>query len=206
MIPKSYCSSFVVSKKFSTNINIKNTRSITTTTSGKKRVTLLPGEGIGPEVTQSVVGIFRAAEVPVEWELFDSIFDPYTRQENPQIYQELIASISRNRVALKGPLYTPAHAKFASRNLKLRKNLDLFANIVPCSTISGLNTRFSDVKIDLVVIRENTQGEYSGFEQEVEPGVVQSLKVITESASKRVAEYAFEYAIRENRKKTYLHS
>jgi len=172
-----------------------------TTTASKKRVTLLPGEGIGPEITSSVVGIFRAADVPIEWELFEEIFDPLTHKENPHIFQELIASISRNRVALKGPLNTELNTPFSSRNLKLRKYLDLFANIVPCSTIPGLTTRFSDVNIDLVVIRENTQGEYSGFEQEVEAGIVQSLKVITENASRRVAEYAFEYSIKENRKK-----
>ena len=90
--------------------------------------------------------------------------------------------------------------------MKLRTTLDLFANIVPCVSVKGLKTRFSDVNIDLVVIRENTQGEYSGFEQKVEPGVVQSLKVITEHASRRVAEYAFEYAVKENRKKvTCIH-
>lgn len=172
----------------------------------KRRITLLPGDGIGPEVTESVVGIFQAANVPIVWERFDNIFDVHTQRDSPQIFQNLIASIARNRVALKGPLYTPINTSSASRNLALRKSLDLFANVVPCVNTPGLATRHKDVHIDLVVIRENTQGEYSGHEQVVEPGVVQSLKVVTERSSRRIAEFAFEYARKEGRKKvTCIH-
>jgi len=104
------------------------------------------------------------------------------------------------RVALKGPLITPSPS-VTSRNLTLRTSLDLFANVVPCASIPGVQTRHTGTKIDLVVIRENTQGEYSGFEQEVAPGVVQCLKVVTDYASRRIAEYAFQYAIKNGRSK-----
>jgi len=173
---------------------------------GTKKVTLLPGDGIGPEVTESVVGIFQAAGVPVDWERFDAVENKWTHEENPLIFQEVISSIARTRVCLKAPFHTPSGAGYVSRNLKLRKALDLFANVVPVQSVPGLLTRHKNMKIDLVVVRENTQGEYSGFEQEVEPGVVQSLKVTTDSASRRVAEYAFQYAKNEGRKKvTCIH-
>eukprot|EP01114_Cavostelium_apophysatum_P001999 TRINITY_DN11753_c0_g1_i1.p1 TRINITY_DN11753_c0_g1~~TRINITY_DN11753_c0_g1_i1.p1 ORF type:complete len:394 (-),score=127.43 TRINITY_DN11753_c0_g1_i1:17-1156(-) len=164
----------------------------------KRKVTLIPGDGIGPEITESVVGIFQAADVPIQWERFD---ETYTESTSEEYIKSLTGSIARNRVALKGPLYTPPTRNVTSRNLILRKSLDLFANVVPCKNIPGVKTRHSGTSIDLVVIRENTQGEYSGFEQEVAPGVVQCMKVVTDYASRRIAEYAFQYATQKGRGK-----
>lgn len=118
----------------------------------------------------------------------------------------IVSSIARNRFAIKGPFQTDILADSRSKNVRLRTQLDMFAQVVPIKTVAGLNTRYQNVPIDLIVVRENTQGEYSGFEQTVEPGVVQSLKVITESASYRVARFAFELARREKRHKvTAIH-
>lgn len=167
------------------------------------KVTLLPGDGIGPEICDSVTGIFQAAHVPVEWEIFDVA--PKS-DHGPQIAQEVIASISRNKVALKGPFYTPLLAGAASRNTELRKALDLYAHVIPAKAYAGVKTRHDDVAVDLVVIRENTQAEYSGLEQELTPGVVQSLKIVTREASLRIARYAFEFARTHKRKKvTAIH-
>jgi len=169
----------------------------------KKKVTLIPGDGIGPEIVSSVMGIFRAANVPIEWEIFDVSLK---NTSGPQISQEVVASISRNKVAVKGPFYTPLLAGAPSRNLELRKALDLYAHVIPCKSFEGVKTRHEGVPIDIVVIRENTQGEYTGLEQELTPGVVQSLKVVTREASLRIARYAFEYAKNEKRKKvTAIH-
>lgn len=169
----------------------------------KQKVTLIPGDGIGPEITESVVGIFQAAEVPIQWDRFDQSYQEAI--SDPKYFQELTASIATNRVALKGPLYTP-NLNAISRNLTLRTSLDLFANVIPCANIPGIKTRHTGTPIDLVVIRENTQGEYSGFEQEVSPGVVQCMKVVTDYASRRIAEYAFKYATEQKRTKvTAIH-
>jgi len=151
------------------------------------------------------MGVFGAARVPIEWELFDVKPKPESFP-GPQLSQEVIASISRNKVALKGPFYTPVLSGAPSRNTELRKALDCYAHIIPCRSFEGLKTRHEGVPIDLVVIRENTQGEYSGLEQELTPGVVQSLKIVTREASLRIARYAFEYAKSEKRKKvTAIH-
>eukprot|EP01103_Thecamoeba_quadrilineata_P002399 TRINITY_DN12361_c0_g1_i1.p1 TRINITY_DN12361_c0_g1~~TRINITY_DN12361_c0_g1_i1.p1 ORF type:complete len:369 (-),score=70.50 TRINITY_DN12361_c0_g1_i1:87-1193(-) len=163
--------------------------------SEKKMVTLIPGDGIGPEITRSVIGVFQAANVPITWERFDSDVSHPDRL----LSNSLLASIARNRVALKGPLYTPARIGLPSRNRELRKALELYAQIVPVKSLPGVITRYSD--IDLVIIRENTEGEYIGLEQMVTPGVVQSLKIITREASLRIAEVAFDYAAKNGRKK-----
>ncbi|KYR03134.1 isocitrate dehydrogenase (NAD+) [Tieghemostelium lacteum] len=164
--------------------------------SDKKKVTIIPGDGIGPEITSSVMGVFQAAKVPIEWELFDG----------KTISQDLIASISRNKVALKGPLYTELLTGAQSRNMEIRKALDLYAHVIPCKQMPGIQTRHSNTTVDFVVIRENTQGEYSGLEQTLVPGVVQSLKIVTKEASARIARYAFEYAKAHGRKKvTAIH-
>ncbi|KAF2076302.1 hypothetical protein CYY_002417 [Polysphondylium violaceum] len=165
----------------------------------KRKVTCIPGDGIGPEITSSVMGVFQAAKVPIEWEIFDI-------SGGKSISQELIASISRNKVALKGPLYTEVLKGDQSRNMEIRKALDLYAHVIPCKQFKGITTRHQNVPVDLVVIRENTQGEYSGLEQTLVPGVVQSLKIITKEASTRIARYAFEYAKNNGRKKvTAIH-
>eukprot|EP01094_Clydonella_sp_ATCC50884_P019579 TRINITY_DN3864_c0_g1_i2.p1 TRINITY_DN3864_c0_g1~~TRINITY_DN3864_c0_g1_i2.p1 ORF type:complete len:388 (-),score=92.57 TRINITY_DN3864_c0_g1_i2:389-1504(-) len=158
-------------------------------------VTLIPGDGIGPECVAAVTGVLAAAECPIRWERFDRL------GKNPLEIQQVITSISTNGVALKGPLFTKAERwSPASRNMQMRKALDLFANVVPIRSNPGVKTRH-DCDIDIVVIRENTEGEYTGIEHEVAPGVVQSTKVITEEASLRIANFAFDYAAKNGRKK-----
>ncbi|PRP88126.1 isocitrate dehydrogenase (NAD+) [Planoprotostelium fungivorum] len=164
-----------------------------------KRVTLLPGDGIGSEIADSVVGVFQAAEVPIEFERFD--YKGGELGDNSPKYREVLSSLARNGLGLKGSFFTPLGAGFVSRNVQLRKDLDLFANVVPIKNYRGINTRHSNTKVDLVIVRENMQGEYSGHEQEVDPGVVQSLKIVSEYSSRRIVEYAFQIAQSEGRKR-----
>ncbi|QQS45546.1 MAG: isocitrate dehydrogenase (NAD(+)) [Acidobacteriota bacterium] len=169
----------------------------------KHKITLIPGDGIGPEITGAVVRILEAAGVEIEWDSFIAGAEALSRFGDP-LPQEVLDSIRQNGIALKGPLTTPVGKGFASVNVRLRKTLDLYANLRPVKTVPGLVTPFGD--LDLVVVRENTEGLYSGIEHEVVPGVVESLKVITEKASTRIARYALEYARREGRKKvTAIH-
>ncbi|CAI5533086.1 unnamed protein product [Closterium sp. Naga37s-1] len=169
----------------------------------KRVVTLFPGDGIGPEIAVAVKQVFAAAGVPVEWEeqAIGTSVDPRT---NSFVTLESLESVRRNGVGLKGPMTTPIGKGFRSLNLTLRKELGLFANVRPCKSIPGYRTRYDDV--DLVTIRENTEGEYSGLEHTVVKGVVESLKVITRAGSMRVAEYAFKYAREHNRQRvTAIH-
>ena len=161
-------------------------------------ITLVPGDGIGPEVTDAVVHILAAAGVPIDWErqLAGVLAFERTGQTLPA---ELIASIRKNKVALKGPVATPIAEGFASVNVGLRKTLDLYANLRPVWNLPGAPAKFSGV--DLVIVRENTEDLYSGLEHEIIPGVVESLKIITERASTRIAQFAFDYARRHRRKK-----
>jgi len=169
----------------------------------KHKITLIPGDGIGPEITGAVIRIIEAAGVRIEWDSFIAGAEALSRFGDP-LPQEVLDSIRQNGLALKGPLTTPVGKGFASVNVRLRKTLDLYANLRPVKTVPGLVTPFGD--LDLVVVRENTEGLYSGIEHEVVPGVVESLKVITEKASTRIARYALEYARREGRKKvTAIH-
>jgi len=161
-------------------------------------VTLIPGDGIGPEVAASVVRILAEAGVPIEWEEHVAGTPALNRYGDPLPFA-LLESIERNRVALKGPITTPVGEGFASVNVRLRKELDLYANLRPVRSLPGIPTRFGAV--DLIVVRENTEDLYSGLEHIVVPGVVESLKIITERASLRIARFAFEYARRENRRK-----
>src|SRR5216110_3520614 len=162
------------------------------------RITLLPGDGIGPEVTASVVAIIACAGVDVEWEKYFVGSEALARFGDP-LPQEVLDSILRNRVALKGPVTTPIGTGFASINVRLRKTLDLYANLRPVKSMPNIITRFEN--IDLIVVRENTEDLYSGLEHEVVPGVVESLKIITERASTRIARFALEFARDEKRKK-----
>ena len=155
------------------------------------KITLLPGDGIGPEVTASVVAIIECAGVDVEWENFFVGAEALSRFGDP-LPQDVLDSILRNKVALKGPVTTPIGTGFASINVRLRKTLDLYANLRPVRNMPNIETRFQDV--DLIVVRENTEDLYSGIEHEVVPGVIESIKVITEKASTRIARFAFEYA------------
>src|SRR5437870_1085911 len=162
------------------------------------KITLLPGDGIGPEVTASVVAIIECTGVKVDWETYFVGSEALARFGDP-LPREVLDSILRNKVALKGPVTTPVGTGFTSVNVRLRKMLDLYANLRPVKSMPNIITRFENV--DLVVVRENTEDLYSGLEHEVVPGVVESLKIITERASTRIAKFAFEYARAHNRKR-----
>jgi isocitrate dehydrogenase (NAD+) len=169
----------------------------------KHIITLLPGDGIGPEVTAAVVQIIDCAGVEVEWEKYFVGAEAIARSGDP-LPKEVLDSIIKNRVALKGPVTTPIGTGFASINVRLRKTLDLYANLRPVRSMPNIITRYEDV--DLIVVRENTESLYAGLEHEVVPGVVESLKIITEKASTRIAKYAFEYAVKHGRKRvTVVH-
>ncbi len=169
----------------------------------KHKITLIPGDGIGTEITSAVVRILEASGVQIEWDSYIAGAEALTRYGDP-LPQPVLDSIKQNRVALKGPLTTPVGAGFASVNVRLRKTLDLYANLRPVRTLPGVKTPFGE--LDLVVVRENTEDLYSGIEHVVVPGVVESIKIITEKASTRIAKFAFEYAKQEGRKKvTAIH-
>lgn len=161
-------------------------------------VTLIPGDGIGPEVTQSVKEILHAADVPVLWEEVEAGASEFDKH-GETIPDDVIASIKKNHVALKGPLTTPVARGFQSANVKLRKTLDLYACLRPVVNLPGVPAPFSN--IDLVVIRENTEDLYSGIEHEIADGVVTSLKIITEHACRRIVKFAFDYCRMKGRKK-----
>jgi len=166
-------------------------------------VTLIPGDGIGPEVTEAVVRIFAVAKVDVDWERHDAGVAAF-RRYNQSLPGALLDSIRRNKVALKGPVTTPIAEGFTSVNVGLRKALDLYANLRPVRNLAGVASRFSDV--DLVIVRENTEDLYAGLEHQIVPGVVESLKIITEKASTRIARFAFEHARRTGRRRvTAIH-
>ena len=161
-------------------------------------ITLIPGDGIGPEVASSVVRIIEAAGVEITWETHYAGAQALEKFGNT-LPQELLDSIKRNKVALKGPVTTPIGKGFTSVNVGLRKTLDLYANLRPVRALPNVPCRYPE--LDLVVVRENTESLYSGIEHVVVPGVVESLKIITEKASTRIARFAFEYARAESRKK-----
>jgi isocitrate dehydrogenase (NAD+) len=153
-------------------------------------ITLIPGDGIGPEVTEAVVRIFTVAGLDIEWERYDAGVTAFKRYKQ-SLPVELLDSIKRNKVALKGPVTTPIAEGMPSVNVGLRKSLDLYANLRPVKNLPGVESRYRDV--DLVIVRENTEDLYSGLEHEVVPGVVESLKIITEKASTRIAQFAFNH-------------
>jgi isocitrate dehydrogenase (NAD+) len=166
-------------------------------------ITLIPGDGIGPEVTEAVVRILKVSGVSIEWEPHQAGVRAFERTGQP-LPIELIDSIRRNKVALKGPVTTPIGTGFTSVNVGLRKALDLYSNLRPVWNLPGVDSRFQG--IDLVIVRENTEDLYAGLEHEVVPGVVESLKIITERASTRIAQFAFAHARRHGRKKvTAIH-
>ncbi len=163
-------------------------------------ITLIPGDGIGPEVADATVRVVNATGVAIEWRRVD-LNPEIIAQAGQVLPQNLLDSLEQTRIGLKGPVTTPIAGGFPSVNVALRKRLDLFANVRPVNSLPGLKTRFDDVKIDMVIFRENTEDVYSGLEHEVVKDVVTSLKVITRTASIRIAEYAFQYARRLGRKK-----
>ncbi len=161
-------------------------------------VTLIPGDGIGPEVTDAVVCILKAAGVKFNWERFAVGAEAFEKYKE-YIPKDLYESIGQNKLALKGPIATPIGGGFSSINVLLRKKFELYANFRPIKNLPGVETRYPD--LDLIIVRENTEGEYVGLEHEVVPGVVESLKIITEKGSTRIAKFAFEYAQKNGRQK-----
>ncbi len=164
------------------------------------KVTLIPGDGIGPEISDAVVRILEATGVKFDWERQEAGAEAYEKYHE-YLPQELITSFERTHVALKGPITTPIGGGFSSINVALRKRFELYANFRPIRNLPHIPTRYPDV--DLIIIRENTEGLYSGIEHEVVPGVVESLKIITAKASTRIARFAFEYARKNKRKRIH---
>ncbi len=161
-------------------------------------ITLIPGDGIGPEVTRAVVQILEASGLAVKWDTYSAGITAMAEHGVP-LPPVLLDSIRKNKVALKGPLTTPIGEGFTSVNVGLRKALDLYANLRPVWNLPAVTSRFQDV--DLVIVRENTEDLYAGLEHTVVPGVVESLKIITATASTRIAKFAFEHARRNGRQK-----
>jgi isocitrate dehydrogenase (NAD+) len=164
----------------------------------KHTITLIPGDGIGPEVASNVVRIVEASGVEIQWETHYAGAQALEKFGST-LPTELLESIKRNKVALKGPVTTPVGKGFASVNVGLRKTLDLYANLRPVRALPNVPCRYPE--LDLVIVRENTESLYAGIEHVVVPGVVESIKIITEKASTRIARFAFEYSRREGRKK-----
>ncbi|HXO19927.1 MAG TPA: isocitrate/isopropylmalate family dehydrogenase [Thermoanaerobaculia bacterium] len=165
---------------------------------GKTTITLIPGDGIGPEVAEATVRVLDAAGAELEWERHVAGQEAVDRYGEP-LPAAVLESIRRNRVALKGPISTQVGGGFQSVNVQLRQQLELFANLRPARSLPSIRTRFENV--DLIIVRENTEDLYAGLEHVVVPGVVESLKIITEKASTRVARFAFDYARRHGRKR-----
>ncbi|MCE9591067.1 MAG: isocitrate/isopropylmalate dehydrogenase family protein [Planctomycetes bacterium] len=162
------------------------------------RVVLIPGDGIGPEVTNAVKRILAAAQAPLTWEEHHAGLSAIA-QGKDVLPDETLEAIVHHRIALKGPCTTPVGQGFASINVQLRKRLNLYAAVRPVRSIPGVKTRYDNV--DLVVVRENTEGLYSGVENEIIPGLVMSMKVASEAACVRIAHWAFRYATKRKRKK-----
>lgn len=162
------------------------------------RITLIPGDGIGPEITKATLEVVEATGLKVEWEIFEAGTSAIEKYKNP-LPDEVINSIRRNGFCLKGPTTTPIAEGFRSINVALRKELDLFANVRPAKSLEGINSHYKNV--DIVVIRENTEDLYCGVEHKIGDFAAESIKIITAKASTRIAKFAFEYAKREGRKK-----
>lgn len=160
-------------------------------------VTLIKGDGIGPEISDSVVKIIEAAGADITWDI-QTAGAEVAEAEGTPLPQRVIDSIKKNKVALKAPITTPIGKGFRSVNVQLRKELDLYANLRPCKNIPTVKTKFDNV--DIVVVRENTEDLYAGIEEKVDNDTAKSIKIITRKASERIAEFAFDYALKNNRK------
>lgn len=160
-------------------------------------VTLIKGDGIGPEISDAVVKIIEAAGGNIKWDVQTAGAD-VAESEGTPLPQRVIDSIKQNKVALKAPITTPIGKGFRSVNVQLRKELDLYANLRPCKNIPTIKTRFDN--IDIVVVRENTEDLYAGIEEQIDKDTAHSIKIITRKASLRIAKFAFDYAVKNNRK------
>lgn len=165
-----------------------------------RRITLIPGDGIGPEISDAVVCILEEAGAKIDWDIQTAGAD-VVATEGCVLPQRVIESIKLNKVALKAPVTTPIGKGFRSVNVALRKELDLYANLRPCKNIKGIKTPFEGV--DIVVVRENTEDLYAGIERKIDNDTAESIKIITRAASERIAKYAFEYATKNNRKQIH---
>lgn len=161
-----------------------------------RTITLINGDGIGPEISESVVKIIKASGLEINWDVQTAGSD-VIEQEGTPLPQRVLDSIIKNKVALKAPVTTPIGKGFRSVNVQLRKALDLYANLRPCKNLPGVETRFKDV--DLVVVRENTEDLYAGVEEQVDENTAHSIKIITRQASVRICKFAFDYAVKNNR-------
>ena len=162
------------------------------------RVTLIPGDGIGPELADATRRVLDASGVAFDWEVQDA-GEGVMAQYGTPLPEHVLESIRRNRIAIKGPITTPVGSGFRSVNVTLRQTLGLYANLRPARSMKGLDTRYEDV--DLVIVRENTEDLYAGIEHKVGPDAAESIKIITRAASERIARFAFEYAVANGRKK-----
>ena len=160
-------------------------------------ITLIKGDGIGPEITDAVVKIIKAAGVDIVWDIQTAGADVIEKEGVP-LPQRVIDSVKRNKIALKSPVTTPIGRGFRSVNVQLRKDLDLYANLRPCYNLPNIETRYENV--DIVVVRENTEDLYAVIERQVDENTAESIKIITRAASERIAEFAFDYAVKNNRK------
>ena len=159
-------------------------------------ITLINGDGIGPEISESVQKIIAASGLEINWDIQTAGAD-VIESEGVPLPDRVLESIKRNKVALKAPVTTPIGKGFRSVNVQLRKALDLYANLRPCKNLPGVETRFKDV--DIVVVRENTEDLYAGVEEKIDEDTAHSIKIITRKASERICKFAFEYAIKNNR-------
>lgn len=162
-----------------------------------RTITLLPGDGIGPEITNSVVKIIEKSGLQIDWDVQSAGLEALKTDEKP-LPKRVLDSIKKNKVALKAPVTTPIGKGFRSVNVELRKELDLYANLRPCKNLPNVNTKFDNV--DIVVVRENTEDLYAGVERKIDNDTAESIKIITRGASTRIAQFAFDYASKNNRK------
>lgn len=162
-----------------------------------RQITLIPGDGIGPEIADSVVKIIKKSGLVVEWDIQAAGIEVAEKEGKP-LPDRVLNSIKKNKVALKAPVTTPIGKGFRSVNVELRKELGLYANLRPCKNLPGIKTKFNDV--DIVIVRENTEDLYAGIERQINENTAESIKIITREASERIAEFAFTYALKNNRK------
>jgi isocitrate dehydrogenase (NAD+) len=161
-----------------------------------RTITLINGDGIGPEISNSVVEIFKASGLEINWDI-QTAGEDVIASEGVPLPDRVLESIKKNKIALKAPVTTPIGKGFRSVNVQLRKDLDLYANLRPCKNLPGVATRFDNV--DLVVVRENTEDLYAGVEEQIDENTAHSIKIITRKASERICKFAFEYAVKNNR-------
>lgn len=160
------------------------------------KITLVNGDGIGPEISESVMQIIKASGLEIDWDIQTAGADVIEREGTP-LPKRVLDSIKRNKIALKAPVTTPIGKGFRSVNVQLRKELDLYANLRPCKNLPGVKTRFDNV--DLIVVRENTEDLYAGVEEQIDSDTAHSIKIITRKASERICRFAFEYAVKNDR-------